>query len=120
MVRHPRLGHRHAGGVPAVADADDAGGALLPEAQGQPLGRGSHAGHAACGHRHDCGRGAAADIPPQRQPRRPQLHRRLELGAVRRRLHRLVAQGQPDSADMPFGRGRNSDLLSVLDTAKTF
>ena len=36
--------------------------------KGQPLGRGGHAGHAACGHRHDWYRGAAADIPRSDNP----------------------------------------------------
>lgn len=52
--------------------------------------------------------------PPQLRAGRPELHRRLELGALRRRLHRLAAQGEPHSAHHPLGRGRHPHLLRLL------
>lgn len=56
-------------------------------------------------------------IFPHSDARRPELHRRLELGAVRRGLRRVVAQDQPHPADRPLGRGRNTHLLRVLTCA---
>ena len=56
----------------------------------------------------------AADVPAQQSARRTELHRRLELGAVRRRLRRLGQKSEPHPADLPLGRGRHPDILRIL------
>ena len=45
---------------------------------------------------------------------RTELHRRLELGAVRRRLRRLGQKSEPHPADLPLGRGGHPDILHIL------
>ena len=42
-----------------------------------------------------------------------------EPDALRRGLHRIVAQGEPDPADRPLGRGRDSHLSRLLIPDRT-
>lgn len=79
-----------------------------------PVVEGAMKGMRPRGHRHDRLGGTAADVPAQQSARRTELHRRLELGAVRRRLRRLGQKSEPHPADLPLGRGGHPDILHIL------